>query len=281
MIKKLHLLILVAAMAVSSAFAAQNFKFANFGGSFETAKKAGYEGVQLDHYKRGTQDDKNGYSRKEIDDMKSKMKELDMQVCSICVPCYHKFLFEEDKNCVEYMKNIIDNAAELGAENILIPFFGKSSLYEKDKQVFRKERLEPLVKRLKEIAQYAAKKNVVLALENTITAEDNIKLLDMIGEPNVKVYFDTLNIVWTGDQPDVAIKKLGKDRISQIHLKANAEFFDEAKQPEDFNKCFQAIVDSGYKGWLVLEQGVKRKVHTLDELLSHNLKFFKNSVLCK
>ena len=45
------------------------------------------------------------------------------------------------------MKNIIDNAAELGAENILIPFFGKSSLYEKDKQVFRKERLEPLVKR--------------------------------------------------------------------------------------------------------------------------------------
>lgn len=213
--------------------------------------------------------------------MKSKMKELDMQVCSICVPCYHKFLFEEDKNCVEYMKNIIDNAAELGAENILIPFFGKSSLYEKDKQVFRKERLEPLVKRLKEIAQYAAKKNVVLALENTIKAEDNIKLLDMIGEPNVKVYFDTLNIVWTGDQPDVAIKKLGKDRIAQIHLKANAEFFDEAKQPEDFNKCFQAIVDSGYKGWLVLEQGVKRKVHTLDELLSHNLKFFKNSVLCK
>ena len=105
-------------MAVSSAFAAQNFKFANFGGSFETAKKAGYEGVQLDHYKRGTQDDKNGYSRKEIDDMKSKMKELDMQVCSICVPCYHKFLFEEDKNCVEYMKNIIDNAAELAAENI-------------------------------------------------------------------------------------------------------------------------------------------------------------------
>ena len=121
----------------------------------------------------------------------------------------------------------------------------------------------------------------MLALENTIKAEDNIKLLDMIGEPNVKVYFDTLNIVWTGDQPDVAIKKLGKDRIAQIHLKANAEFFDEAKQPEDFNKCFQAIVDSGYKGWLVLEQGVKRKVHTLDELLSHNLKFFKNSVLCK
>ena len=144
MIKKLHLLILVAAMAISSAFAAQNFKFANFGGSFESAKKAGYEGVQLDHYKRGTQDDKNGYSRKEIDDMKSKMKELDMQVCSICVPCYHKFLFEEDKNCVEYMKNIIDNAAELGAENILIPFFGKSSLYEK---VYN--RLEALVEILR------------------------------------------------------------------------------------------------------------------------------------
>lgn len=281
MTKKIQIFLIAAAVSISSAFAAQNFKFGNFGGSFESAKKAGYDGVQLDNWQRKGENSKIGYTRKDIDDIKKKMKELGMQVCSICVPCYHQFLFEEDKNCVEYMKNVIDAAAELGAENILIPFFGKSSLYEKGTKNFRKERLEPLVKRIKEVAQYAAKKNIVLALENTITAEDNIKLLDMIGEPNVKVYFDTLNIVWTGDQPDVAIKKLGKDRIAQIHIKANAEFFDEAKQPEDFDKCFKAIVDSGYRGWLVLEQGVKRKVHTQDEVISHNLKFFKNSALCK
>lgn len=278
--KKIQLTILAALISVTSVFAAQNFKFANFGNSLETAKKAGYDGVQLDQQRRD-QDDKSGYSRKQLDELKKKMTELNMKICSICVPCYHKFLFEEDKNGVEFMKKIVDDAAELGAENILIPFFGKSSLYQKEKQEFRQERLAPLVKRLKEIAPYAAKKGIVLALENTISPEDNIKLLDMINEPNVKVYFDTLNIVWAGYQPDVAIKKLGKDRIAQIHLKAYAEFFDEAKQPEDFNKCFQAIVDSGYDGWLVLEQGVKRKVHSEDELLSHNLKFFKNSVLCK
>ena len=142
MIKKIHIFLIAAAVSISSAFAAQNFKFGNFGGSFESAKKAGYDGVQLDNWRRKGEDGKVGYTRKDIDDIKQKMKELDMQVCSICVPCYHQFLFEEDKNCVEYMKNVIDTAAELGAENILIPFFGKSSLYEKGTKNFRKERLE-------------------------------------------------------------------------------------------------------------------------------------------
>lgn len=260
------------------------YKFANFGGSFEAAKQAGYDGIQLNHGRK-SMEDSGGYTKEQIADLKKKMKDTGVVVCSVCVPCYHKFRFEDDKNVLTYMRNIIDQTAELGANDILIPFFGKSSLYEKEKVngkfVLKKDRIEPLVKLLKELAPYARKKGVTLSLENTLTPEDNIAIIDKIGEPNVKVYFDTLNIVGAGYQPEDAIKILGTKYISQIHLKANKEFYDEATSPKDLNKCFQAIIDSGYDGWLVLEMGCKIKDHPYQEVITHNLKFFRNSVLGK
>lgn len=274
----------VSACASATASTKPQYKFANFSNNFEEAKAAGYDGVQLNQ-SRKSEDDIGGFTKEQMATMKKQMKELNLKVCSVCVPCYHKFIFEEDKNCIPYMKNIIDQTAELGADDILIPFFGKSNLYEKEKvdgkSVFKKSRLAPLIARLKELAPYAASKGVTLSLENMLNPQDNVKIVDMVGEPNVKVYLDVLNIVNTGYEPDEAIKIIGKKYIHQIHLKANAEFFDEATKPKDLNKCFQAIVDSGYDGWLVLEQGTKRKVHTNPELIKHNLELFKKSVLCK
>ena len=271
-------------LACAASYAKPAYKFANFSGDFNGAKKAGYDGVQLNHGRK-SMEDSGGYTKEQIADLKKKMKETGLQVCSVCVPCYHKFMFEDDTEVIKYMRNIIDQTAELGAHDILIPFFGKSSLYEKEKVdgkfVMRKERIEPLVKLLKQLAPYARQKGVTLSLENTITPEDNIALINQIGEPNVKVYFDTLNIVGTGYQPEEAIKILGTKYISQIHLKANKEFYDEATSPKDMDKCFQAIVDSGYDGWLVLEMGCKIKDHSYQEVIEHNLKYFKSSALCK
>ena len=209
MMKKISLILLASAVAFGSAFA-DNFKYGNFGGSIEASKKAGYDGVQF-WLGRKDQDDKGGYSKQSLENMKASLKKNGMLACGICVGCYHQFLFEEDKNVVEYMKNVVDNAAELGADNILIPFFGKSSLYKNGNEL-RYERLFPLVQKLKEIAPYAAKKGVNLALETTLLAKDEIRLLDMINEPNVKIYFDTLNTAWAGENPADALRLLGKDR---------------------------------------------------------------------
>ena len=47
---------------------------------------------------------------------------------------------------------------------------------------------------MKEVARYAEKAGVVVALEDWISAEDNIKLLDAIGSEYVAVYYDVRNI---------------------------------------------------------------------------------------
>ena len=45
------------------------------------------------------------------------------------------------------------------------------------------------------MARYADKYGVVVALEDWISAEDNIKLVDAIGSECVGVYYDCHNIV--------------------------------------------------------------------------------------
>ena len=78
--------------------------------------------------------------------------------------------------------------------------------------------VDTFVATMKEVARYAEKYGVVVGLEDWISAQDNIKLLDAIGSDYVAVYYDAHNIV--SRVPDIYVepKLLGK-RISQIHVK--------------------------------------------------------------
>ena len=71
---------------------------------------------------------------------------------------------------------------------------------------------------MKEVARYAEKYGVVVGLEDWISAEDNIKLLDAIGSDYVAVYYDAHNIVPRVKDIYAEPKMLGK-RIHQIHVK--------------------------------------------------------------
>ena len=62
---------------------------------------------------------------------------------------------------------------------------------------------------------------MILGLENTLSAEDNVRIMDKAKSKVVKVYYDVGNS--TNNKHDVLkeIPWLGKDRICQIHLKDN------------------------------------------------------------
>ena len=68
---------------------------------------------------------------------------------------------------------------------------------------------------MKEVARYAEKYGVVVGLEDWISAEDNIKLLDAIGSDFVAVYYDAHNIVPRVKDIYVEPKMLGK-RITRF-----------------------------------------------------------------
>src|SRR5204862_824342 len=113
----------------------------------------------------------------------------------------------------------VEGAHNLGTNNILLPILGDSHI-----DMANQTQVDTFVAMMKEVARYAEKYDVVVAVEDWISAEDNLRLLDAIGSDHVAVYYDAHNIVSRDVRKGLAQdiyaepKMLGR-RINQIHVK--------------------------------------------------------------
>jgi len=141
-------------------------------------------------------------------------------------------------------------AAELlGSSVILLAFFERSA-----PDMSREESYGPIVAMLREVAPRAAEAGVILGLENPLSPADNVKLIDLIGHPAVRVYYDVHNMATYrhADQAVPGIKLLGKERICAVHVK-NGMLRIEEPGPIDWPAAFRAFNEIGYDGWYVFE----------------------------
>ena len=116
----------------------------------------------------------------------------------------------------------VEIAHNLGTNNILLPILGDSHI-----DMTNQAQVDTFVAMMKEVARYAEKYGVVVGLEDWISAEDNIRMLDAIGSDYVAVYYDAHNIVPRVKDIYAEPKMLGK-RIHQIHVK-NANMLMSAR----------------------------------------------------
>jgi sugar phosphate isomerase/epimerase len=165
----------------------------------------------------------------------------------------------EDARGPAWLEQTIDAAQDLGAPVILIAFFGKGDL--KDREGLKAECVDVVVDRIKAAAPRAEKAGVILGLENTLSAADNMAILDRVQSNAVRVYYDVGNSTSGGYDVPGEIRTLG-DRICQIHLKDGGHYLGEGKV--DMPAAQKAIQDIGYKGWLVLETAIPSKDRDAD-----------------
>ena len=103
---------------------------------------------------------------------------------------------------------------------------------------------------LKNIAPKAEKQGVLIGLESYLSAEDNLRLLERIGSPAVKVYYDVGNSTDKGRDVYQEIRLLGK-AICEFHAKDNGYMLGQGRI--DFQKVRQAMDDIHYRGWIQIE----------------------------
>ena len=142
------------------------------------------------------------------------------------------------------MAESIPLTKKLGARVILLPFFGKGALQ-------TRAEMDYVAHFLKEIGPEAEKTGVILGLENTISAEDNARILETAQSRAVLVYYDVGNSFNNGFDIYKEIPWLGKDRIGEFHLKDNPHLLGQGKI--DFERVIEAIVGIGFSGWAQLE----------------------------
>lgn len=149
---------------------------------------------------------------------------------------------------VQLLRSI--RAAELvGAHVILVAFFRDRCPDMNDESEYG-----PVVDLLRAAAGPARDAGTVLGLENSLSPADNKKLVDLVAEDSVKVYYDLDNVEFYGhtDLAVPGIQLLGKERICQVHVK-NEERLIEEPGRVDWRAAFDAFNAIGYDGWYVFE----------------------------
>jgi sugar phosphate isomerase/epimerase len=213
--------------------------------ALETAKKTGIQGVQAD---AGGAEDTLRICRPEIIDEYLKLVETTgVAMCSICMGLLNGSPFITEKRAVGWVSGVIDAAAKLNAKTILMAFFGAGEL--KDRAA-----IDICAGLVKGLAPKAAEKGVTLGMENWLSAQDNLYLLEKAGNPpGLKIYYDIGNSTLRGYDVPAEIRLLG-EKICEIHFKDYKSGL--LGQGEiDMAAVAQAIVEIGYKGWIVLETG--------------------------
>lgn len=150
-----------------------------------------------------------------------------------------------------WLEQTIDAARDFGAENILVAFFGKGDL--RTDGVLQEDKVDMVVERLKDAAPKAEEAGVVLGIENTLSAKDNLAILDRVKSDNVRVYYDIRNSTSNGYDVPTEIRELG-DRLCQIHFKDGEHYLGEGiVKMEPVRDALEAI---DYRGWIVLETSI-------------------------
>ena len=209
-----------------------------------TAKRIGFAGVQISLGRTPIDGHLPLTNRKTQLDYMSESQKLNFPIVSTCLDILHINYLKHDKLGQQWLREGIAATAALGVEVMLLPFFGKGAIETKDEQ-------EAVADILAEIGPEADKSKVILGIENTISADDNIRILERAKSKAVRVFYDTGNSAGKGFDVYREIRTLGSKRICQIHLKDNPHYLGEG--PIDFAKVLRSINEAGFKQWAVLE----------------------------
>lgn len=113
---------------------------------------------------------------------------------------------------------------------------------------------DSVIARLRVAGKLAEKAGVVIGIETSLTAKEEVELLKQIGSPAIKIYFNFSNPLKEGRDLISEIKILGKDRISMIHATNKDSVWLENDPQIDMYEAKKTLDEIGWSGWLVIER---------------------------
>ncbi|HSU54106.1 MAG TPA: sugar phosphate isomerase/epimerase family protein [Candidatus Dormibacteraeota bacterium] len=231
------------------------------------AEMAGINGVELQVI-GGSQ---NLHDLDVVREYKRESDRWDLRIPSIA-GVWEKGVNIGSSNADEYLRKSIRTAELLGSRVVLVAFFDKNA-----PDVSREESYGPVVANLRKVAQAAADAGVILGLENSLSPADNIKLLDLVGHPAVRIYYDLFNMSTYGHTAEAVpgVKLFGRDRICAVHVK-NGNKLIEAAGPIDWAAAFAAFNEIGYEGWFTYETSHKDLTACIADTAKNNAFLRKN-----
>jgi len=208
------------------------------------AAQLGFDGVQVSFGRKIVNDKMPVDDPEVVARYLSLSKQNKIPIDGTCVDRLHDNGLKSDKLAPKWVLDSIRLTKALNAKVLLLPFFGRWALKTENEMIDTGDAL-------RDLAPEAEKAGVILGLEDTISAEDNVRIMDRSRSASVLVYYDVGNSTRAGFDVLKEIRWLGKDRICQFHFKDNPHYLGEGDV--QFPAIIQAIREIGFSGYANLE----------------------------
>jgi sugar phosphate isomerase/epimerase len=234
----------------------------------ELAKRLGFAGVEVSLGRQAANNKLPLDNDEVIAEYLAAFNRLDFRPAGTCLDILHVNYLKNDKLGQKWVADGIPVTKKLGAKVMLLPFFGKGALQTKEEKDYVGDAL-------RELGPVAEKAGVTLGLENTISAEDNVRIMDRAKSKAVLVYYDIGNSTNNGFDVVREIEWLGRKRICQMHFKDNPNYLGEGKI--EIAAVLRAVSRIGYDGFANLETSSPSKSVEAD--MKRNLAYIKKVIL--
>ena len=197
----------------------------------------------------------------------SELRRQKMEVAGTCLNILHRNYLKNDKLGQKWLAQGIPITEKLQGRVMLLPFFGKGALTTRTE-------MDYVGDVLRELAPEAERAGVVLGLENTISAENNVRIMERSRSAAVSTYYDVGNSTRAGFDIIREIGWLGRERICQFHLKDNPHYMGEGTI--NFNAVTEAIASLDFEGFANLETQSPSK--SVEDDMRRNLSYIRRLI---
>jgi len=237
--------------------------------AFEVARQIGLKGLMVNI---GNLNNDLHLRKKEVQQtFLDASRDSGVEISSVALAELNGIPYKSDPRTIEWVRDSIDVAKALGVPVVLLAFFEKNDLRNDAKGK------EEVIRRLREVMPRAEQVGITLGIESYLDAREHMEIIDKVGSPNLKVYYDFRNTADAGYDTIKEFKKLGKDRICELHIKENG--FLLGKGTLDWKEIFKAIKDTGYigDGWAQIEGAIPDGAEMMSSY-KHNLAYLKSII---
>jgi L-ribulose-5-phosphate 3-epimerase len=219
-------------------------------GAFQLTKEIGADGVEVDMGglgNRPTFDNKLLIDsvRKQFLD---KAKELNLEIPSLSMSGYYAQSFCQREQFIQSIRDCISTMKLMNVKVAFLPLGVQCDLVKKP------ELRDSVISRLKVAGKMAEEAGVVIGIESALDAKGEKKLLQDVGSPAIKSYFNFSNALKNGCDLIEELKTLGKKYIVQIHCTDDDGVLLQDNTRLDMKKVKDILDKMKWSGWLVIER---------------------------
>jgi sugar phosphate isomerase/epimerase len=221
-------------------------------GAFERTAEIGADGLELDMGGLGS---RPTFDSKLMDPVERRRfldaaRTYGLKICSIAMSGFYAQDFAS-RDVEPMIRDTINTMCLMGVRVAFLPLGVQGDLMKYP------EKRPAIVDRLKRAAEMAEAAKVVIGIETAYDAAQEAELLEDIGSPAIRSYFNFSNALQNGRNLHAELRTLGAERICQIHATDEDGVWLEDNPRIDMPAVKETLAGMGWQGWLVLERSRK------------------------